>query len=255
MLMYSRLAFLKKERLLVKDIREIMMEMKSSTNEQIAVELSEEEKSELKNLIHTEDVKGFPWGRPTPPPCVEPCSDEVPYCNKVLVPNRLTVSVQNRRIAVSSSLYCFVDPCPCEVSCTATLGSCQEILRLTVYPVRVIGCLNYVASIDGLTGEAGAVNPTGLTQLSALTNEASVSAQGTICVNQIVKFQKNPPTQDQRTPKRIAADELGCTINAAIEDCTCSSEEPLSTRFVSFSGIFKLPSICPSSAPCPTSAP
>lgn len=244
----------------MKDIREIMMEMKSSTNEQIAVELSEEEKEELKNLIHA-DGKGphHQWGKPTPkptpPPCSEPCTDEVPYCNKVLIHNGFTTNIQDKRLAVVSSLYCFVDPCPCEVSCTANLGTCQEILRLTVYPIRVIGCLSYVASASSVQGEAGVANPIGLTPLSALTNDAAISTQGTICVNQIVKFQKNPPTQEQRTPKKIDPEEIGCTLNVAVEDCECSAQEPFNTKFVSFSGIFKLPTVCPTPAPCPTNAP
>jgi hypothetical protein len=250
----------------VKDIQEIMTEMEKMTKQQVAVELNDEEKEELKKLLNTNDHQNLNWPKPTvkPVPCINlgTCSDEVPYCCKVSVPRDFNpTSPFTPKLSAVSGLYCYVDPCPCEVSCVADLGVClQETLTLTVYPVRIIGCIQYITSASSLQGEAGIVGGTGTTfrQLNPNTNSADISGQGSLRVNQIVKFQKYAPTSDQRTPKLIPTNALQCTLNAALEDCMCENnpaETNFDTKVVAFRGIFKLPTNCGDPTPCPTSAP
>lgn len=227
----------------MKDIKEIMMEMDNIAEIQVAADLSEDEKEELKNLIHASTLGD-------PPPC-GPCTDEVPYCCKVSIPKDFSANFTEKRLSVVSKLFCFVDPCPCDVTCTPSASCATTPITITLYPVRVIGCIQFIANASSLQGDCGVVNPTGLTPLSNATDKKTVTicCQGSLCVDQIVDFHKNAPTRDERKPRKIDCTNLQASIDVKLEDCNCGT--PGDIKVVSFSGLFKLPKTCPT----PTCAP
>ena len=233
--------------------------MDKVTKDQVAVELTEAEKDELKKLLDIDSNKRTFVPKPTVTPgACEHCSDLIDYCCKVDIPEGFNANIKNEKLAVVTELFCFVDPCPCEVACqTINLGTCTETLKLTLYPVRVIGGIEFIASASSVEGEAGLNGAKAtFTLLNPATKSADISCQGSLLVNQVVNFKKFAPTQAQSTPKKIPTEEIKATFSATVEDCACGDVKPgTTTKVVKFEGQFKLPIECPDPTPCPTAAP
>lgn len=140
---------------MMKDIQEIMMEMGNLTKEQIAADLSEEEKEELMNLINIDEVStaGFSTGSgvsdfcatptPTPSPIPTCTPDDVcgsqSFCCMVVVPGGLTVDpTQTHAAVVTKDLVVTPDG-----QCTTKIGNCTIILN----KATISGCAQIFASL------------------------------------------------------------------------------------------------------------
>ena len=171
----------------MKDIQEILMEM-DKLSEQIATTL-DEEVTELPILEETINGGCTACGQGGAAPaqaascsCTSqcpPCNDRVQYCCKVPVPIGFNVLAAlgegggtrgTRSLAVKSCLYCFVDPTPCQV--TITTDACPPVTA-NLYPIRVIGCIQYIASLSNVQGTCG-INSTSNIPLTQLSNEVLI---------------------------------------------------------------------------------
>lgn len=249
----------------MKDIQEILMEM-DKLSEQIATTLDEgimelpilEPPVILENVEKTgcaecgDGVVSQQQSTCTCSSACPPCNDRVQYCCKVPVPIGFNVLSAltgtggprgTRSLAVKSCLYCFVDPIPCQV--TITTDACSPITA-NIYPIRVIGCIQYIASLTNVQGTCG-INSTAniaLTQLRNDQNTAAVSCQSSICVNQVVGHQGTAPTQAQSTPKAIPCNALSGSLTVRLEDCDCGAANLDKTQVLTFRGEFQLPRTC-----------
>lgn len=240
----------------MKDIQEILIEM-DKLSEQIATTL-DEEVTDLPILEETIDGGCTACGEGSTAPAQQPtcacatdcppCNTKVPYCCKVSVPIGFNVSDAltggaSRKLAVNSCLYCFVDPVPCHVDILT--DACPPVTAL-LYPVRVIGCIQYIASLSNVKGTCG-INVTADTPPTPLRtdqNATSICCQDSICVNQVVAHQGTPPTQAQSTPKPIACTSLSASLVVSLKDCDCGTAHLNQTQVVTFRGAFTLPTTC-----------
>lgn len=129
----------------MKDIKEIMIEMEEIAANQVAVDLSEEEKEELKNLINSEFTAPLQSTSsnccPTPPPACPTC-DPQGFCCIVTVPDGFTVDTSEVHAAVSPKDFSVVSGS--EGACTVTLGNgCTLLLK----KAKVNGCAQVFASL------------------------------------------------------------------------------------------------------------
>lgn len=129
----------------MKDIREIMMEMDNITKEQLAADLSDNEKQELINLINTTAVDvTADCIQPTPTPTIPPCPTtdlctSQNFCCVVSFPKSLT-ALQNEVFAAVVSKDVKVDP---DGRCAVDVGNCS----ITLDKAKISGSAQIIISL------------------------------------------------------------------------------------------------------------
>lgn len=244
-----------------KEIKDIMLEMESLSERQIATTLTEETLKELmaSNGIDAIDTQAL-IGNDINNTCSDSdCKRTIDFCCKTSITRGFNVRIDNTSMQYNTSLFCFTDPCPCNV--TVSPGKdCPEFC-IPLYPLRVVGCIQYRVSTGNITGERSVGSANGF-----------VSYEGSICVNKIVDYQQCPPTLTESQPKPIPDSAVNATVRATLEKCelVLLGETPV----VKFTGTFTLPNTCepvecpyppctqpvcpticppcPSCSPCPT---
>lgn len=135
----------------MKDIKDIMVEMDNMAKNQIAVDLSEEEKEELKSLINADfsavkqsvSQECLPFcATPTPPPTQCPTCSPQSFCCVVTVPGDFTVDTGEVHAAVSPKNFTVIPGS--QGTCTVTLGNGCTIL---LNSAKVSGCAEVFASL------------------------------------------------------------------------------------------------------------
>lgn len=234
-----------------KEIRDIMLEMESLSEKQIATTLTEET---LKELMASNGFNATAAliADPTCSPDCGDCLNTINFCCKTTVGTGFTVIINPAltTIQYNSNLFCFTDPCPCPV--TVTPGAGCPSFCLTLYPRRVIGCIDYRVFTGNAVGEACAGGLCGGTLSGAICCEGSQS------VNNIVSYQQCAPTLSEAQPKPIPTSSLIVTVAASAEkceDCTAGTGSPCENTVVKFTGSFIVPEVCPTpsclNTPCP----
>lgn len=234
-----------------KEIKDIMLEMESLSENQIATTLTEET---LKELMGSNGFKAKAGLRldPTCAPDCQDCITTIDFCCKTTIGTGYSVIIDDTltTIQYNSSLFCFTDPCPCPITVTPGVG-CPTFC-LTLYPTRVIGCIDFRTFTGNAIGEecAGGLCGTALS--------GAICCEGTQSVNTIVSYQQCPPTLTEAQPKPIPASSLIVTVTASAErceDCTPATSSPCEDVVVKFTGSFILPDVCPTpscpNTPCP----
>ncbi|GCD08705.1 hypothetical protein [Clostridium tagluense] len=236
-----------------KEIKDIMLEMESLSEKQIATTLTEET---LKELMESNGFNATKAGFKAIPTCTPDCSDcvkTIDFCCKTSISKGFTVNVNNTLTTVqyNSGLFCFTDPCPCNVVCSPGAG-CPDFC-IALYPLRVVGCIQYRA----FTGNAVGEQCTG--GLCTETLNGPICCEGSLCINNIVSYQQCPPTISETQPRFIPASSLVATINASqeqCEDCSTVAGNSCDNTVVKFIGSFRLPDVYPTpscpNTPCPT---
>jgi hypothetical protein len=239
-----------------KEIKDIMQEMESLSERQIATTLTEET---LKELMASNGFNATKAGFRAIPTCTPDCSDcvkTIDFCLKTSVSKCFTVNVDDRltTIQFNSSLFSFTDPCPCNVICSPGVG-CPDFC-IALYPLRVVGCIQFRAFTGNALGDSFGGDGAG--QSSGLVTGA-ISVEGSLCVNNIVSYQQCPPTISETQPKFIPATSLTATVSASqeqCEDCSTVTGSACDNTVVKFVGSFKLPDVLPTAScpntPCPT---
>lgn len=186
----------------MKDIREIMMEMDNLTKDQLAIDLTEEEKEELISLINTDDIStnnsadtlGCKPDPTFPPTCMPTgaCGSQA-FCCIVTFPKDLTVirPLQINTAIVPSNLT--VTP---NGTCTANIGGCTIILN----KAKISACAKIFVSL-------GVKDTSGNSSFVCCSDCVFLCSKDVICcgtpnVNNI-KFMVSNPTAVQLT--------TGCT--------------------------------------------
>jgi hypothetical protein len=236
-----------------------MLEMESLSERQIATTLTEDT---LKELMSSNGFTATKSGcKPTPNPCPSDCSDcltEVDFCYKTTIPRGFTVVIDDAltTIQYNSCLFIFTDPCPCPVTFSPGAG-CPEFC-ITLYPIRLIGGIEYRAFTGNAVGEecfGNCGNPL----------NGPITCEGSLCVNNILSYQQCPPTLTESQPKPIPAASLTVTVNASAENCNRGPVSPCEETVVKFVGSFAVntpyptpepcTATCPPTPPCPTICP
>ncbi|MBN4049314.1 hypothetical protein G9F72_008630 [Clostridium estertheticum] len=233
-----------------KEIRDIMLEMESLSEKQIATTLTEET---LKELMESNGFNAINAGfREADPTCTPDCGDcvnTINFCCKTTIDAGFTVTINPAltTIQYTSNLFCFTDPCPCPV--TVTPGAGCPSFCITLYPRRVIGCIDFRAFTGNAVGDACAGG------LCAGTLNGAICCEGSQSVNNIVSYQQCPPTLSEAQPKSIPTSSLIVTVAASKESCS-GGTGPCDSTVVKFSGTFEVPEVCPTpsclNTPCPT---
>lgn len=223
-----------------KEIRDIMLQMESLSEMQIAPTLTEEKLKELmaSNGIDATNAEALSRSNDVINSCEDSdCKNTIDFCCKTTIEKGFNVNIVNATTSMqfNTSLFCFVDPCPCNV--TVSPGDDCDTFCIALYPRRVIGCIQYRASTGNVTGERFVNSPNGY-----------VCCEGSLCVNKIVGYQQCPPTLAEAQPKLIPDNQVTANITASREKC----EAVLlgDTNVVRFTGRFTLPTTCPT-ATCP----
>ncbi|MBW9158444.1 hypothetical protein [Clostridium tagluense] len=234
-----------------KEIKDIMLEMESLSEKQIATTLTEET---LKELMESNGFNATKAGFKADPTCTPDCKDcvnTVNFCCKTTIGPGFTVTLDPTLTGIqfNSCLFCFTDPCPCNV--TVTPGAGCPTFCLSLYPTRVIGGIQFRAFTGNAVGDECAGAGCG----GALNGP--ICCDGSLCVNNIVSYQQCPPTLSEAQPKPIPADSLTVTVTATLERCdTCTggTGSPCEDTVVKFSGSFEIDPVCPtpscSNTPC-----
>lgn len=230
-----------------------MLEMESLSEKQIATTLTEET---LIELMESNGINATKAGLRAIPTCTPDCSDcvkTIDFCTKTSISKCFAVNVDNTltTIQYNSSLFAFTDPCPCNVVCSPGVG-CPDFC-ISLYPLRVVGCIQYRAFTGNAIGDACAGG------LCAGTLNGAISVEGSLCVNNIVSYQQCPPTLSETQPKFIPATSITANVTASqeqCEDCSSVAGNSCDNTVVKFTGSFILPDVFPkptcSSTPCPT---
>lgn len=212
--------------------------MESLSEMQIATTLTEETLKELMESngvdVANAEALGSPVGNNS---CEDSdCKNTLDFCCKVTIEKGFNVSIANTSLQFNTSLFCFVDPCPCNV--TVSPGRDCPTFCIALYPTRIIGCIQWRASTGNVTGERFVGSPNGF-----------VCCDGSICVNQIVDYQQCPPTREEAFPKPVRDEDIDATITATREKCELLTVLG-QTNVVKFTGTFTLPTECASAAIC-----
>ncbi|MGH4123596.1 MAG: hypothetical protein ACREV6_11785 [Clostridium sp.] len=232
-----------------KEIKDIMLEMESLSEKQIATTLTEET---LKELMASNGFSATKAGFRAIPTCTPDCSDcvkTIDFCCKTSIPKGFSVTINNSltTIQYNSGLFCFTDPCPCNVVCSPGAG-CPDFC-IALYPKRVVGCIQYRAFTGNAVGEACFSNGTGCTN----PLNGAICCEGSLSINNIVSYQQCPPTLSEAQPKPIATNTLTVTVTASqeqCEDCSTVTGNTCDNTVVKFIGSFGLPDVCPTPS-CP----
>ena len=216
--------------------------MNKSTNEQIAVGLSEEEKDELLSMLKSVDTQD----------AIETCNNIVSFENCVSIPNKIGVLPQAREFIFESCLTCTTGE---PVTIPVTPDNCPPVM-CTLFPIKIVGCIQYIAIADVLFNSGCFIEsdnneqtttslcPTTLSP-SAPPKTSGISVSGSVCVDTIVGFTSSSSTCSSPIPCNA--------ISVCLDPFTASDQK------ISFSGKFILPTTTdcgniPSCSPttCPT---
>lgn len=160
----------------MKNLQEIMNEM-SNLSEQIAVTLNDED-----ILVATSDELDSPEVAILTDPACGPVNRNVTFCAAVNLPGNFVpvTPIIPRIIYDLSCLRCIVEEC----TTTVTVGTTN--CPVTLFNVRVVGCIPFIVNIPVLfaPGPGG----TCVIPFSNTPSERTVSAcaNGSVCVNNVI---------------------------------------------------------------------
>lgn len=211
----------------MKDLTKLITKIDKSTNDQIAVGLSQDEKNELLAMLKSVDTQYD----------TQPCNNIIDFENCVSIPSKIQVLPQTREFVFESCLTCTTgQPVTVPIAPDDYLGSTM----CTLYPIKIVGCIQYIAIADAFFNSGCFIEsdnnertpvslcPTAPTLTpSSPPKTSGISVQGSVCVDTIVGYTASSNTCSSPIP---------CdAISVCLDPFTVSSEKIL------FSGKFILP--------------
>jgi len=179
--------------------------------------------------------------------CTEGCNCIIPFCCRYTVPNgfgNVTEQALEKEIFYHSNLYYIIDNEPCTVDVEPPEGC--PTLGVEIFPVRIVGCIPYVANVKIASESACTQTATGSTEnfvnpINGL--RMTLSLDQCVGVNQVVGYVTSPEVSPVYCGQFIPCSEIQVAFIAGPTNCTDGSEDADGT-IIEFRGNFKITN-CP----------
>jgi hypothetical protein len=175
--------------------------------------------------------------------CTEDCNCILPFCCRYTVPQGfgpVTEVGLEKEIFYYSNLYYVVDDEPCTVDVLPPEGC--TILGVDIYPIRIVGCIPYVASVKIASENTCTHTATGSTEnyTDPVTGlRVGLSLDQNLVINQVVGYVTSPEVSPVVSGQLIPCSDIQVAFIAGPSSCLTGSEDAQGT-IIEFKGNFKI---------------